>query len=389
MTFEELSSEMQKSLHEFRGYVDKELKEIKANGVASPETKEAVERLNKRIDEIQVKMERPPVAAPAVAQKTAHQKEFAAYAKEGLVGPVLKSMSETGADGGYTVPVELDRNIAALQLNFSPMRQLSTVVQVSTPTYQKLVSIHGAVSGWVGETATRTATNSPQFAQLTPYMGELYAFPQVTQQLLDDSIIDIEQYLAGELADNFNIAEGTAFSTGDGSTKPKGFLAYTQAATVDGTRAFGTVQYVPTGVAADFAATNKGDILFSMVGALKAGHRAGSVWQMPKSILFEVRAFKDGQSRYLWEPSLQAGQPQTLLGYPVYENEDLPAKAAGANSIAFGNFKRAYQIVDRIGTRVLRDPFTNKPYVGFYATKRVGGMLVDSEAVKVLKFAVS
>lgn len=390
MTFEELQGEISKSLTEFRSYVDREMKEIKANGVAAPETKEALDRLNKRIDELQAKAERP-AAAPAGSQKSEYQKAFGQFVRTGDESGVQKSMDTTGnsgADGGYTIPTELDRNIAALELNMCPMRGLATVVSVNSDNYVKLMNIHGAATGWVGETAARPATNSPQFAKLTPSMGEIYANPQVTQKLLDDSAFDIEAFLASELSDAFAAAENTAFVTGDGTNKPKGILAGTVATTADGTRAFGSIQAVKTGVAGDWAATTPADVIFTLIYTLKAAHRQGAAFMTNKALLGEIRKMKDSTNNYLWQPGLVAGQPSTIAGYPVYECEDVAAKAASSLSLVFANFKRAYTVVDRIGTRVIRDPFSNKPYVGFYTTKRVGGMLVDSEAVKVLQFAV-
>ena len=174
--------------------------------------------------------------------------------------------------------------------------------------------------------------------------------------------------------------------SGNGTNKQR-LLAYTTAATADASRAFGTIEHVATGVAGDFAAANKADVLYDVIGKLKAAYRGGSVWMMNKAVMFEVLKLKDTTGQYLWQPSLQEGFPIRLLGFGVVEAEDMPSKAANALAIAFGNFKRGYTIVDRFGTRMLRDPYTNKPYVGFYTTKRVGGGLVNSEAIKVVKFA--
>jgi HK97 family phage major capsid protein len=199
-------------------------------------------------------------------------------------------------------------------------------------------------------------------------------------------------WLAGEIAQQFAVAEGAAFTTGDGTTKPKGFLSYTNANTVDGTRAFGQIQYVPTGAAADFAATTPADALFDLVYSLKAQHRAGACFQMSKMMLNKIRKFKTSTNEYLWtentagDGGLDGAVPGRLLGYPVFENEDMAsAVGAGALVIAFGNFKNGYTIVDRTDLNILRDPYTDKPYVNFYTTKRTGGMLTDSEAIKILK----
>ena len=296
----------------------------------------------------------------------------------------------TPADGGYALPEEIDRSIEKLVRDVSPIRGIANVVTVGTSDYKKLVNVNGIASGWVGETAARPATNTSQLAEVAPPMGELYANPQVTQTALDDLFFNVEAELQAQLVEEFAVAEGSAFVSGNGTNKPKGFLAYTTAATADSARAFGTLEHIATGVAGDFAASNKADIFYQVVGALKAGYREGSNWVMNKSVLFEVLRFKDTTGQYLWQPSIQdSGLGIRLLGFGIVEAEDMPAKAANALSIAFGNFRRGYTIVDRIGMRMLRDPYTNKPYVGFYTTKRVGGAVVNSEAIKLVKFAAA
>lgn len=296
----------------------------------------------------------------------------------------------TPADGGYAVPEELDREIEKLARDLSPMRSIARVVRVGTSDYKKLVNKNGIASGWVGEADARPATGTSALAEIAPFMGEIYANPQVSQQALDDIFYDVEADVSDQLVEEFAIGEGAAFFVGNGTNKPKGFLAYTTAATADSSRAFGTIEHVATGVAGDFAASNKADILYDVLGKLKAAYRAGSVWTMNKAVMFEVMKFKDTTGQYLWQPRLtDNGIGLMLLGHNVVEAEDMPAKAASSLSIAFGNFRRGYTIVDRVGMRMLRDPYTNKPYVGFYTTKRVGGMVVNSEAIKVVKFAVS
>ncbi len=296
----------------------------------------------------------------------------------------------TPADGGYAVPEEIDRAIEKLQRDISPIRGLANVVRVGTSDYKKLVGTNGIASGWVGETAARPVTNTSQLAEITPFMGELYANPQVTQQALDDMFFDVEGELQAQLLEEFAVAEGSAFVSGNGTNKPKGFLAYTTAATADAARAFGTLEHIATGVSGDFAASNKGDVFYDTVAKLKAGYRAGSQWVMNKGLLFEVMKIKDTTGQYLWQPRLsENGLGIALVGYGVTEAEDMPAKAANALSIAFGNFQRGYTIVDRVGMRMLRDPYSNKPYVGFYTTKRVGGMVVNSEAIKLIKFSAA
>ena len=323
--------------------------------------------------------------------KAEHKKAFNAFVRKG-VETGLKDLERkaisvgSNADGGFALPEEIASDIQARLVEISPMRQLVTVVQVSTADYKRLIDIRGTASGWVGETAARPETNTPQLAERAALMGEVYANPMVTQQSLDDLFFNVEAWVASSVATEFARAEGNAFVVGNGTNRPRGILNYPTAATADGSRADATLQHINTGVSADFAASNKADVLINLVYALKAGHRAGASFLTNKAILGELRGFKDTTGQYLWQPGLAAGQPSTLLGFPVFESEDVPAKAANSLSIAFGNFRAGYCIVDRVGVTTLRDPYTNKPYVGFYTTKRVGGMILDSEAVKVVRF---
>ena len=214
---------------------------------------------------------------------------------------------------------------------------------------------------------------------------ELYAMPAATSQLLDDSAVNIDQWLAEEVNIAFARQEGTAFVTGDGVNKPKGFLSYP---TVDDSAwAWGSVGTKSTGVAGGFAPTNQTDILIDLIYSLRAGYRSNATFVMNRATESAVRKFKDTEGDYLWHPSYQPGLPPTVLGYSVAESEDMPNMAAGSTSIAFGDFSRGYLIVDRVGIRVLRDPYSAKPYVLFYTTKRVGGGVADFQAIKLLKFA--
>jgi HK97 family phage major capsid protein len=327
--------------------------------------------------------------------KAEHKKAFNSFLRKGIETGLAdlerKAVNVTTAgDGGYALPEQIESVIAQRLLEISPVRSVANVVSVSTSDYKQLVDTRGMASGWVGEAGARTATNTPTFYEAAALMGEIYANPQATQQSLDDLMFNVEAWVAASIADEFAFREGAAFVSGDGTNKPKGFLNYTTAATADSSRAWGTLEHVATGVSADFAASNKGDKLVELVYKLKAGHRANAVWMTNKAILAEIRAFKESTTNaYLWQPGLAAGQPSTLLGYNVVEAEDMPAKAANSLSIAFGDFRAGYTVVDRVGIRSLRDPYSNKPYVGFYVTKRVGGMVVNSEAIKVLKFSAT
>jgi len=350
--------------------------------------------LKSAIQELEKKMNRPGVAGETDPIKAEHKQAFGRFVRKGIEDGLGELQAKaynitTDADGGYAVPEELDRNILDLMRDVSPMREVCNVISVGSSDYKKLANKGGTSGGWVDEDDARTATNSSQMAILTPFMGEVYAYPQATQQMLDDVFFNAEQFIEGECTMTFAEMEGAAFTAGDGIKKPKGFLSYTAAATADSSRAFGTLQYIASGAAADWAASNPQDKLLDLVYSLKKGYRTNARWMTSKSMLADVRKIKDAEGNYIWRPGLEAGQPDTLLGYGIAENEDMPAKAANALSIAFGDFKRGYTIVDRMGTRILRDPYTNKPFVGFYVTKRVGGFLADSSAIKLFKFAAS
>ncbi|WP_054911048.1 phage major capsid protein [Pseudomonas sp. NBRC 111135] len=319
-----------------------------------------------------------------------HKTAFMQFVRKGVdtgLGELQAKALQIGvdADGGYAVPEELDRTIIELLRDESPMRQVCGQITVGTPDYKKLVNLGGAGAGWVGETAPRPETNTPTLAQIAAFMGEIYANPQATQTSLDDMFFDAEGWLNGEVAREFAEMEGSAFLLGNGTNKPKGVLAYPLALTNDKTRPYGTLQKLISGTAGAF----NGDKLIDMVHALKAGYRGNATWMMNNLSVAYARKLKDSEGNYLWRPGLEAGQASSLLGYGITENEDMPDIAADANALMFGDFKRGYTIVDRIGTRVLRDPYTNKPYVGFYTTKRVGGMLVDSQAIKVLTLSAA
>lgn len=346
------------------------------------------------IETLEAKLKRPLLGGdgkPTDEASEEHKSVFGKYLRKGVEfdkGIESKALNiSNSADGGFAVPKVIDGMIDDIAVNISPIRSIASVQQISTSDFHKLLNLRGTASGWVGETASRGATGSPTLVDINPPMGELYANPQATQQMLDDVFFNAEQWLASEIATEFARAEGAAFCVGTGVNQPKGFLAGATAATADSARAFGTIEHVATGVSGGWAASNPGDILFTLVSKMKAAYRQGSSFVVPKALLFEIASFKDSGGRYIFNPISAPGIPQTLLNYPVVEAEDMPTKAANSLSVAFGNFKLGYLIVDRIGTRVIRDPFSNKPYIGFYTTKRVGGALTNSEAIKVIKFA--
>lgn len=385
--FKKTNDDMLKAKADGKAVGDFEAKLSKIN-----ESLTTISELKAALAEVEKKMNRGSAAGEGDLAKAEHKAAFGKFLRKGQedgLGELQQKAYNitTDADSGYAVPEELDREILQLLQNVSPMREVSTVRTVGASEYKKLVNKRGTNGGWVDEDDARPATNSSQFAVLTPFMGEIYAYPQATQQMLDDVFFDAEEFIQDQAAETFAEMEGASFTTGDGTKKPKGFLAYATAAQDDSARAFGTLQHLVSGAAAGFAASNGQDVLLDLVYSLKKAYRRNALWMMSKNMLCDVRKFKDAEGNYIWRPGLEAGQPDTLLGYGIAENEDMPAKAANALSIAFGDFKRGYTIVDRLGTRMLRDPYTNKPFVGFYMTKRVGGFLADSQAIKLLKFS--
>ena len=333
-----------------------------------------------------------PALAGAKAEVSPERKAFVdAYLRQGNeAGVELKSVAGISGDsGGYAVPREIDARIDRTLKTISPIRRIANVVQVGTAGYRKLVTTGGVSSGWVAENAARPTTDTPVFAEIAPPMGELYANPAATQAMLDDAAFDVEEWLAGEVATEFARAEGAAFVNGNGMSKPRGFLAGTITAEADGVRAFGTIQYLPSGAAGAFPGSNPQDRLIDLIQSLRLPYRQGASFVMNSSTLSAIRKFKTADGAFLWQPGLIEGRPDTLLGYPIVEAEDMPDVAANSYSIAFGNFRAGYVIAERTETQILRDPFTNKPFVQFYAAKRIGGAVSNSEAIKLMKFSAS
>ena len=302
----------------------------------------------------------------------------------------LKSFSGISAsDGGFAVPQQIDAVISKTLLDISPIRSIANVVQTGSAGYRKLVTDGGTPSGWVSEVAGRPETGTPNFNEIAPPTGELYANPAASQAMLDDAAFDVQNWLADEIAREFARAEGSAFVMGSGVNQPKGFLKEAISNADDSVRDFGTLQYVATGSDGDFGSDNPEDQIIDLVHALKSSYRQGAAFVMNSSTLAHIRKFKTNDGAFLWQPSLAFGQPDTLLGYPVVEAQDMPDVSADSLSIAFGNFRAGYLIAERKATQILRDPFTNKPFVHFYATKRIGGQVMNSEAIKLLRFSAS
>lgn len=347
--------------------------------------KEEMAELKARVDSAAVTAARPALSGAKAASSDFVEK----YLRKGLeAGVELKAVTGvTDGAGGYAVPEELDAAIDRTLTAISPIRAIANVVKVGSAGYRKLVTRSGTPSGWVAETTARPETGTPEFVEIAPPFGELYANPAASQAMLDDAAFDVEAWLASEIATEFARAEGQAFVGGSGINRPRGFLAAPTSASGDGTRPFGTLQFVATGVAGGFPASEPQDILIDIVQALRTPYRQGAVFVMNSATAARIRKFKTDDGAFVWQPGLVAGQPDTLLGYPVVEAEDMPDVAADSLSVAFGNFRAGYLIAERTETHILRDPFTNKPFVHFYATKRVGGQVANSEAIKLLKFA--
>ena len=313
---------------------------------------------------------------------------FDDFVRRGTTVEMKAFTGVTGDQGGFAVPREIDATIDRTLKAISPIRSIANVVKVGSAGYRKLVTTGGTPSGWAAETDARPGTASPVFTEIAPPSGELYANPSASQAMLDDAAFDVEAWLADEIATEFAKAEGAAFVTGNGVNRPRGFLQAPTAVTADPVRAFGTLQYLASGAAADFGA-NPQERLIDLVQALRAPYRQGASFVMNAATLARIRKFKTTDGAFVWQPSLAAGQPATLLGYPVIEAEDMPDIAANALAIAFGNFKAGYLIAERTETAILRDPYSNKPFVNFYATKRIGGCVTNSEAIKLMKFATA
>ncbi|MDA5094401.1 phage major capsid protein [Aliiroseovarius sp. KMU-50] len=337
-------------------------------------------------------------ARPHLAAETdlgaPHQKAFEAYVRsgddDGLRGLELegKAMSTAvAADGGYLVdPVTAD-TIKGVLSNAASLRSVANVVNVEGTAYDVLIDQDDLVTGWASETGSAAETGTPKIDRISIPLHELSALPKVSQRLLDDSAFDIEAWLAGRVAEKFARAESAAFISGDGVDKPNGFLNHT--AVENSTWTWGNLGYVATGADGDFDGTNPADAIFDLIYALGADYRANGVFVMNSKTVGAVRKLKDADGRFLWSDATVAGEPARLIGYPVLIAEDMPDIASGSASIAFGDFANGYTVAERPDTRILRDPFSAKPHVLFYATKRVGGDVSDFAAIKLLKFSVS
>lgn len=320
----------------------------------------------------------------AAAQKALESKSRA----DGLETRAAQTVTSAGAAGGFAVPEQIERAIARLGVDLSPIRQIATVRTVGTTDYKELFDVNGAAFEWVGEGDTRSQTNTPDLAEITPTFGMASAKPQASEESLDDLFFDVENWLIGSAAEAMAQGEGASFITGNGTKKPTGFLAGpAPVATADATRAFGTLQYIASGQAA--ALPTSLDVFYDLVYALRARYRTNAQFVTSKLIVSALRKYKDTAGQYLWQPALTAGQPSTFMGYRITEAEDMPVVAANAFPLAFGDFREGYLICDRVGTRITRDEITTPGFVKFYVRKRVGGKLRNTQAIKLLKVSAT
>lgn len=343
-----------------------------------------IDRLQKAVDDANTKIAAAQMGGGAAGATLVDAEYTSAFRAHFRRGEVQASLNKgTDSEGGYLAPVEWDRTITNKLVILSDMRQLATVQRCSGAGLTKLFNMGGTASGWVGETAARPTTNTGTFASLGFGWGEIYANPAATQQILDDAEIDLESWLAGEVDAEFAKQEGTAFFSGDGANKPFGILTYVTGAANAAKHPFGAIKAVNSGNAAAITSDSIIDLIYDLPSAFTAG----AVFTMNRKTQGIVRKLKDGEDNYLWQPSYVAGQPATLAGFPVKEVAAIPDVAANAIAALFGDFKQTYTVYDRVGVRVLRDPFTNKPYVNFYTTKRVGGGVHNPEPMRALKVA--
>ncbi|PCJ95683.1 MAG: phage major capsid protein [Hyphomicrobiales bacterium] len=391
-------------MHAFEAFKetnDERLSQIEQRVGADVVTVEKMNRIERsldnqqsRVDTLLLKAKRPALGGSIASSTEAleHKRAFHSYVRHGAEGN-LKALEAKAwsvaslPDGGYLVPEELETEITRRLSVVSPIRSIAGIKQVTGSMYKRPFAINGAETGWVGETDPRPETLTPTLEQLEFPTMELYAMPAATATLLDDAATNVDEWIAEEVETAFAEQEGIAFISGDGVNKPRGFLDYPTLA--EQNWAWGNLGYVPTGTAGDFAAADPFDSFIFLTYALRAPYRQNASWVMNRGVQAQVRRFKDADGNYIWQPPTGIGAQASILNHPIVEAEDMPNIGTDTFSVAFGDFNRGYLIVDRLGIRVLRDPFSKKPYVLFYTTKRVGGGVLDYNAIKLLKFGVS
>lgn len=416
-------ADLAKTIEDFRKKNDEEQKQFLKKGSSDVVSREEVDRINagideakaalqKKIDDLEAKANRlslgagtPEGQAEAKAARLfgeqigktdltvdefkTYRADLAGYIRRAEVKAATMQVA-TDPSGGFWVTPDVSGRMVKKIYDSTPMRQLANVVSIGTDRLEGPIDNGEGDAAWVGESQTRSGTTSPDIGMWAIDVNELYAYPKVTQKLLEDAKIDVEAWLADKASSKFARREATAFVIGDGVQKPKGFLQYAIASTDDASRPWGTVQYVPSGGAAGFAASNPADALINLIFELKAGYRQGAGFMMARRTQGAVRKLKDGQGNYLVDLRMRDGAlVESIFGFPVTTGEDMPAIGANAYPIAFGDFAEAYTIVDRLGTSVVRDNITQPGFVKFHMRRRVGGGMVNFEALKLLKMATS
>lgn len=377
-------ADLQKAFADFKAENDKRL-----NDKADVVTDEKVDRISAEVSNLQSALDDATARIDAMrvngggletaVRDPEYTEAFSAFFKTGDVQANLRKGADS--EGGYVTPIEWDRTILDRLVRISPMRSLAQTITISNAGFSKLFNLKGTASGWVGETTARTETATATFGTLNYVPGEIYANPAATQNILDDAEVNLEAWLAAEVEQEFAFQEGLAFVSGDGSNnRPNGILTYVTGGANAAAHPYGAITTVNSGAAATVTA----DGIINLIYDLPSEFTAGARFAMNRNTERAVRLLKDGQNNYLWQPSYQQGMPATLAGYAVSEVAAMPDLAASSTSILFGDFARTYLIVDRLGTRVLRDPFTNKPFVQFYTTKRVGGGLLNPETMRAM-----
>lgn len=380
---------------EFKQINDRRLKEVEQKGASDPLTEQHLARISGKLDEYKERVSKMEAAfnRPAYGNSDgykfsddlskAHKNAFCNYLRKGVEGDLCHLETKTlsvasDSDGGYLVSPQISDMIVKTIFETSPMRKIASVETISSDSLEILEDRFEAVAGWTTESGAITDTDTPNLGKKSIPVHELYAQPKATQKLIDDSAIDIEAWLAEKISAIFSKRENTAFITGDGVGKPRGILSYPAGTS------WGQIQQIASG--SNGVAT--ADKIVSLYYSLKEDYTVNASFLMNRSMVESVRLLKDTTNQYLWNPGLAVGAPDTLMGVPVNQAADMPIPATNSLSIAVGDFKAAYQIVDRTGVRVLRDPFTEKPFVKFYSTKRVGGDVINFEAIKLMRLGV-
>lgn len=396
MSIEEVTSQVHSlgnAWEQFKQVNDARLSELERKGSADPLYMEHLSKINQALDNQKMRLKRleaansrPAVSlgGEAVGEELAgeYKQAFCNYLRKGMDAGLeslqTKALSSTNADGGYLITPQMSEIIVRIVNEISPMRELARVETISTDSLDVIEDDEAPGASWVAETASRDDTTTHQINKNNIETHEMYASPKATQKLIDDASIDVENWVAERVAEKFADLEAAAFINGNGTGKPKGILQYTA-----GT-AFGEIEQLQSGTDAVVTA----DSLIRLYYALKEEYAKNATFLMHRTVMQGVRLLKEANTnQYLWQPGLAAGTPDTLLGVPVRTAADMPTASENSLSVAVADFKRAYLIVDRVGIRILRDPYTDKPFVKFYTTKRVGGEVVNTDAIKLLSLS--